>query len=187
MPRTNFAVTEKLVMPWRLSIAFVAIASCSPASPPRGQPSAPATHQEVAVGPIQARLRNVGCFSRAYDEVHLASHPEQTVSRFHFRQDFGSQRVLTEAEFDLDFGFELVDFSGRHGGLAFCRESSQGATCGVESDGGNFWIERQGPNLRVELERLEIEGETGFLPDLALRDNRVMILYPSDASSCSDE
>lgn len=70
---------------------------------------------------------------------------------------------------DLAFGFTLKNNPDVYEGLATCAASGDGATCAVEGDGGGFRLERnRDGRLRIVIdERFEVEGGSGFSPDLA--------------------
>jgi hypothetical protein len=128
------------------------------------------------------------CFARVYDAAHLASHPNQTVRRF-FVGDAGEAWRAVEAagEFHVAFGFQLVDREDLYSGVALCEPRDSAASCLIEGDGGAFTIESNGEGLRVEATRIEVEGPNDFSPDLALADNRVMLLHSAQANECSEQ
>jgi hypothetical protein len=126
------------------------------------------------------------CFSRTYDAAHLAAHPQQTVRRF-FLGDPGDEwrSIQRSDEFNLAFGFQLVGDEDVYSGIGVCRSSEAGADCDIEGDGGRFTIEANGDGVRIRVSRMEVEGPNDFSPDLALADNRVILLRPATASACA--
>jgi hypothetical protein len=147
-----------------------------------------------ACGPTHAQslydtlTHNGACFARTYDEAHLRAHPDQTVTHF-FLGDPGSDWVeaQTPAHYNLAFGFQVVGSTDAYSGVAICEPQGALAACDIESDGGSFTVERNGAGLRIRLERMQVEGMQDFSPDLALRDNRVMLLRPAQSSVCRAE
>lgn len=147
-----------------------------------------------ACAPVQAQSLydtltvNGACFARAYDEAHLRSHPDQTVTDF-FLGDPGSDWAKTQspAHYNLAFGFQVADDTDTYSGVAICEPQGALAACDIEGDGGSFTIERNGAGLRLRLVRMQVEGMQDFSPDLALGDNRVMLLEPAPSSVCRAE
>ena len=71
--------------------------------------------------------------------------------------------------------------------MALCEPRGALAACDIEGDGGRFSLERNGAGLRIRLARMQVEGMKDFSPDLALRDNRVMLLRPAPPPACAVE
>ena len=135
------------------------------------------------------RLTDSGaCFARSYDEAHLRAHPDQTVARF-FLGDPGSEWRETQSHqhYNVAFGFQILGSNDVYSGVAICAPRGVLAACDIEGDGGAFTIERSGVGLRIRLERMQVEGMNDFSPDLALRDNRVILLRPAQSSACQAE
>lgn len=147
-----------------------------------------------ACGPTQGQslydtlTRNGACFARTYDEAHLRAHPDQTVTHF-FLGDPGPGWGEAQApvHYNLVFGFQVVGSADTYAGVAICEPQGARAACDIEGDGGSFTVERNGAGLRIRLERMQVEGMQDFSPDLALRDNRVMLLGPEQSSVCRAE
>ncbi|QGZ96527.1 hypothetical protein [Terricaulis silvestris] len=131
---------------------------------------------------------NGACFARIYDQAHLGSHPDQTVTHFYLG-DPGPDWVETQApaHYNLAFRFKVLDDADTYSGVAICEPQGALASCVIEGDGGSFTIERNGAGLRIRLQRMQVEGMQEFSPDLALRDNRVMLLEPALSSVCRAE
>ena len=128
------------------------------------------------------------CFARAYDEAHLRAHPDQTVTRFFLAAPGAEWReTQTDTHYNLAFGFEVLGSADTYSGVAICEPRGVAAACDIEGDGGSFTIERSGAGLRIRLERMQVEGMQDFSPDLALRDNRVMLLQPAQSAACASE
>jgi hypothetical protein len=128
------------------------------------------------------------CFARAYSEAHLRAHPDQTVTRF-FLGDPGPDWSETQARahYNVAFGFRILGSNDAFSGVAICEPRGAVAACDIEGDGGSFTIERNGAGLRIRLGRMQVEGMQEFNADLALRDNRVMLLAPAQHSACRAE
>jgi hypothetical protein len=149
---------------------------------------AAAAFPALAASSLSATLgRRGACFARTYDTAHLRTHPRQTVRVF-FLGDAGPawRSTVERGQFAVSFGFRLV---GRpldvYAGTAMCRASGGGATCDIEGDGGTFSVVPNGAGLRVTVQRMELEGEHDFSPDIARADNRVMLLQPAAPSHCA--
>jgi hypothetical protein len=150
------------------------LTSCS------GPPSYPTTPSLVE------ELHTPGaCYARVYDAAHLAAHPNQTVTRF-FLGDPGEAWRATRSpgQFSVAFGFQVVDRQEIYSGVGICEARGAGASCDIEGDGGSFTIEPDGEDLRIVAARIEVEGPSDFSPDLALADNRVMLLRRAQTSEC---
>jgi hypothetical protein len=163
----------------RRKILFAAVMAylltgCSnpPASPP-------------ASGFVATLTAPSACYARVYDAAHLAAHPQQTVTRF-FLGDPGEAWRATQSpdHFNLAFGFQVLDRQDIYSGVGICAPRGAGASCDIEGDGGSFAIEPNGEDLRIEVTRIEVEGPRDFSPDLALADNRVMVLRRAQTSEC---
>lgn len=147
-----------------------------------------------ACGPTHAQslydtlARNGACFARTYEEAHLRSHPDQTVTHF-FLGDPGPDwvEIQSPVHYNLVFGFQVVGDADKYSGVAICEPQGALAACDIEGDGGSFTIERNGAGLRIRLVRMQVEGMQDFSPDLALRDNRVMLLGPAQSAACRTE
>jgi len=147
-----------------------------------------------ACGPARAQslydtlTHDGACFARTYDEAHLREHPNQTVTHF-FLGDPGSDWAGSQspAHYNVAFGFQVLGGADTYSGIAICEPRGPLAACDIEGDGGSFTVERNGAGLRIRLERMQVEGMQDFSPDLALRDNRVMLLRPAQSSACMTE
>ena len=138
----------------------------------------------MAAAPAQAALLDDyfggggSCYSRVYDRAHLASHPDQLVTEIHL----GSS-TIADPGFDgtlLEFGFTLRG-GNRYSAVAYCERNG----CGLEGDGGNFALARDGNALQLSVgDFLALEGARDFSPDLTESDDTVFLLYPSRASAC---
>jgi hypothetical protein len=142
---------------------------------------------EAASPSLQDALaRDGACFARVYDAAHLAAHPQQTVTHF-FVGAAGPEWRATETpgHFTVGFGFRLAGHDDLYSGIGICAPNGDALACTVEGDGGAFAVTRNGQGLRIAVERLEVEGPHDFSPDLALADNRVMLLSPAGAGACA--
>ena len=124
------------------------------------------------------------CFARRYDAKHLASHPKQRLTQFSLRES----TLGNPAEagyFPVSFSFKLKGDPELFQAEASCKDAVGKVHCEIEADGGEFFIEAQGSNLLLTIDRMEIEGPQDFSPDLAQGgDDRAVRLFPSPKSSC---
>jgi hypothetical protein len=128
------------------------------------------------------------CFARDYDAAHLRAYPDQTVTHFHLGDPGSDWRDAQRPEhYNVAFGFRIVGDGGDYSGMGICEPRGAAAACDIESDGGAFTIEPNGAGLRIRLARMQAEGMSDFSPDLALGDNRVMLLFPAPGSACQVE
>ena len=102
--------------------------------------AAPGEFVTRLMGRVPGEGKTFACFSRVYDEPHLAAHPGQNVR---------SLRVLAVAYSTLDYGYQLrmgFEFRGRPETLttvAECGHSGldrQGARCAGPSPGGSMHL-----------------------------------------------
>ncbi len=131
-------------------------------------------------------IQSGSCFARDYDSAHLRAHPDQTVTHFHLGDPGPDWRdAQTPDHYNVAFGFRVVGDTDTYSGVGICTPRGGGADCDIESDGGAFTIERNGAGLRIRVVRMQAEGMNDFSPDLALGDNRVMLLYPAPNAACA--
>ena len=124
------------------------------------------------------------CFSRTYDDAHLAAHPDQQVSLIVVRADTEDMELDT-----TDDLLVLVDVLTRtsdrpYSGIGICNPGNSGLSCLMEGDAGGFSLSEQDGRLRLEVgpNGLSFEGDADFLtlePDQG--DDRVFLL---DAGNC---
>ena len=167
------------LMDQRRKTVFAAVMTCLLTSC-SGAPASPPTPSLV-----EGLTTPGACYARLYDAAHLAAHPHQTVTRF-FLGDGGEAGRTTQSpgHFSVAFGFQVVDRQDIYSGVGICEPRGAGASCDIEGDGGSFTIQPNGEDLRVVATRIEIEGPNDFSPDLALADNRVMVLHRAQTSEC---
>lgn len=124
------------------------------------------------------------CYARTYAADHLAAHPKQKVTQFFLTRsevDIGSP----PASFGVGFGFRLKGSRDVFAALAECFSDGEGASCSVEGDGGGFRLTPRPDGLLVSVdERLELEGISGFSPNLQDSDDREFRLYVSPPEAC---
>lgn len=142
-------------------------------------------------GPVFDRLtgsssRSDPCFARAYDGEHLRRNPQQRVVRIHLSR----ARVEVADEnrpqrFTVRVGFRLRNDRDVYETSAICTGGGTVADCSGEGDTGAFRLILSAEALRVEVERLEVEGRRGSSPDLARSDDRVFLLRPAAAAACA--
>ncbi|MGQ3355215.1 MAG: hypothetical protein ACT6XY_15035 [Phreatobacter sp.] len=126
------------------------------------------------------------CFARVYDADHLRNNPRQKVVRFHLvRERVEVAEENNRQRFTVRLGFRLRADRDTYETNAVCTGGGMAADCSGEGDTGAFRIVLAGEGLRVEVERLEVEGGRGSSPDLARSDDRVFLLRPVAASACA--
>ncbi|MGE3250347.1 MAG: hypothetical protein AB7J28_17190 [Hyphomonadaceae bacterium] len=177
-------------MKLKFILAACVLAACSPesaqttgAGPEQGAPPA----AETAPGLLAQFASPEGevCYSRAYDDAHLAAHPNQTVQVFWIAPPDEAFRAINTPELThVGFGYILRDVMDTFTGIGICREEGERAACDVEGDGGQFTIARNGAGLRVEIARMQVEGQETVSDDLAEGDNRVILLSPGQPGDC---
>lgn len=125
------------------------------------------------------------CFARDYDGAHLRAHPDQTVTHFHLGDPGPDWRDAQRPDhYNVAFGFRVAGDADTYSGVGICQPRGALAACDIESDGGAFTIERHDSGLRIRLTRMQVEGMSDFSTDLALGDNRVMLLHPAPSTAC---
>lgn len=141
----------------------------------------------VCVGPAAASelagawFADGRCYQRVYDAAHLARNPGQQTTRIWVGGRSGDARLSAG---ELNLGLD-TRAGGGFSGMAVCRDSSITLVCGIEGDGGNVRLMRQGQELRVTIvDRLQLEGARDFSPELGGRDDRVFVLRRASASAC---
>jgi hypothetical protein len=144
----------------------------------------------AGAGPVFDRLTGTAggdpCFARVYDADHLRRNPRQKVVRIHLARE----RVEVAEEngpqrFTVRIGFRLRADRDSYETHAVCTGGGTAADCTGEGDTGAFRIILAGEVLRIEVERLEVEGARGASPDLARSDDRVFLLRPAAAAACA--
>lgn len=88
---------------------------------------------------VVARDGAITCWSRTYDQKHLAQHPQQTVTDMQFAVGYVGDR----AEYSAMYWFELHatqrgEVSGVTSGT--CWPEGEGMRCGVDCDGGGVVV-----------------------------------------------
>ena len=122
------------------------------------------------------------CFARFYDAAHLKRHPRQRVTRLQLRRDrSGPARENNLARFTVAVGFRTTAGPNRFTVYGICTTRGPIAECGGEGDAGRFRLVLEGRNLRVEIDRLELEDSGA---DLAKSDDRTFLLQPAPAREC---
>jgi hypothetical protein len=151
---------------------------------------AAATAGPAAAEPLFDRISGASasadpCFARAYDPAHMRQRPRQLVTRFLLRR----QRVEVEAEnsarrFTIVVTFALRNSNDTFSTNAICTPRGDRAACVGEGDTGAFEVSPSGQGLRVDVQRLEVEGDTSFSPNLAASDDRIFLLQPAELELC---
>lgn len=153
-------------------------------------------------------LGQEACFGRVYDAAHLKAHPRQRVTAFHLFRDFTPDpnketpqetRDTLVAE-DGDGGLRVtafVRFRDRPG-LFFnglhCGRSTDGSRvrCGIECDGGGFFVKGSGKSLVLENQGFVVIGGCGASEDEAEQadfvkpgaDDKLFRLDPLPVAQC---
>jgi hypothetical protein len=141
-------------------------------------------------GPVYFRLSGGApasdpCLARTYDDNHLRRNPRQKVTRIHLRRERVAVPDENGAErFTVRIGFRLRGDGDVYAVNGICTTNGAAADCTGEGDTGEFRLELRGDDVRVSVERLEVEGARGSSPDLAASDDRVFLLRPAALSAC---
>ena len=122
------------------------------------------------------------CFARFYNAAHLEHHPRQRVTRFQLRRDrSGPAKENNRGQFTVAVGFRTTDGPDLFTVNGMCTTRGPIAECGGEGDAGHFRLVLEGRNLRVEIDRLELEDSGA---DLAKSDDQTFLLRPTPAREC---
>lgn len=141
-------------------------------------------------GPVYFRMSGGApasdpCLGRSYDEGHMRRNPRQKVTRIHLRRERVAVPDENGAErFTVRIGFRLRGDGDAYSVNGICTTNGAAADCTGEGDTGEFRLELRGDDVRVSVERLEVEGARGSSPDLAASDDRVFLLRPAALSTC---
>ena len=141
----------------------------------------------VQAGPVFDRLSGSHqltdqCFARFYNAAHLERHPRQRVTRFQLRRERGGPaNANNRARFTVAVGFRTTEGPDLFTVHGICTTRGPIAECGGEGDAGRFRLVLVGANLRVEIDRLELEGSGA---DLVRSDDRTFLLRPAPAGEC---
>ena len=105
-----------------------------------------------------------GCFLRDYSDAHLAKHPKQIVDWIRLKV-FKDQYNQTVADMDVYMAHQGHVVQSGHAGqvlaaVLHCWESQGRVGCGVDCDGGSFYVKKDdGRTLVFETEGLMV-GDT---------------------------
>ena len=135
----------------------------------------------------------VSCWSRTYDEAHLADHPDQMVSAL----TFGVSYMAGTAEFAEQYTFWL-EATLRDGASGYttgpCNSYDGKMWCGVECDGGGIYVEaRADGDVLIDLEThgyIRMSGSCGSSDEKGItaleagKDDKLFLLRPTDTKSC---
>ncbi len=141
-------------------------------------------------GPVYFRMSGGApasdpCLGRTYDEGHMRRNPGQKVTRIHLRRERVAVPDENGAErFTVRIGFRLRGDGDAYSVNGICTTNGAAADCMGEGDTGEFRLELRGDDVRISVERLEVEGARGSSPDLAASDDRVFLLRPAALSTC---
>lgn len=121
------------------------------------------------------------CYSRAYSEDHLATHPAQRVMEISLAPDFRIAHPLLGLRVELRLrGAQGGDFEG----YGYCEnEGARTLYCGMEGDAGGFTVTpAKGGAVLVTVSNLgmSFENDAGFVTlEQKKGDDRSFILRPS--------
>lgn len=123
--------------------------------------------------------RNDSCYARSYDAGHLASHPDQRVTRVALRPDFTSEAPLMV----LDVRLSLRGApGGEFEALAICENTGGSIYCAMEGDASGFQIEpakNRSILITVSSLGMSFENESGFVTlERNAGDDRSFLLRP---------
>jgi hypothetical protein len=133
--------------------------------------------------PATAGPDALGCFTRTYDRVHLAQHPDQVVTAVKLRIYRPPPGDASKYWFLAQFRLRGKDETLRTSGI--CNEKASGLHCFVECDGGGVDVVPRGREAMMSLDRIRVAacGEeyvdgagqelTGGKDDRLFRLNRV--------------
>lgn len=120
-----------------------------------------------------------GCYARSYSPSHLAKHTEQLVT------DIVVAPVPSIADPVLELWVEVDlrgDIAGHYAGYAYCEQSGESLSCGMEGDAGLFTLTPDnGGKIQLDVGRygMSFEGDAGFITLKADRgDDRSFLLDP---------
>jgi hypothetical protein len=170
--------------------------------------SAAAAQERASPLPKHLPLGQEACFGRVYDAAHLKKHPKQRVTAFHLFRDFTpdpnketpQETRETLVADDGEGGISVtayVRFRNRPG-LFFnglhCGMSADGdkVRCGIECDGGGFFVKGAGQSLLLENQGFVVVGGCGASEDEAEQadfvkpgaDDKVFRLDPLPLAQC---
>ncbi|HWV51473.1 hypothetical protein [Pseudorhodoplanes sp.] len=148
------------------------------------------------------------CFGRVYDAAHLKKHPKQRVTAFHLFRDFTPDpnketpqdtRETLVAE-DGDGGIRVTAyvrfrdrpglfFNGLHCGMSVDGDK---VSCGIDCDGGGFFLKDAGKSLLLENRGFVVVGGCGASEDEEENrdfvkpgaDDKIFRLDPLPAAQC---
>ncbi len=137
----------------------------------------------------------MACWSRTYDEAHLAKHPQQKVTRIVFQieyVDYNDENLGTKGDHLFSTHVTTRERSGWNAGPCYVNDSGKIA-CGVECDGGGFVIKdiREDGSILLDLETRGYialnsdcgEGDEVFPLD-AEPDDKLFLLHTEKADVC---
>jgi hypothetical protein len=119
------------------------------------------------------------CYSRAYSDAHLASHPQQKVGALALVfSDYQAGPPIKV----YDLRLRLKDEEETWDGAAYCERSGAVWSCGMEADAGGFVIESRDGGailIRISQRGVSFEREDGFLTLSGTSgDDREFLLRP---------
>jgi hypothetical protein len=138
------------------ALAFSAVLVITAALGVAAQPVEPGKEGELA-SILKPEPGAHACFRRAYDSQHLAAHPKQTVTAMELRLAYHRfEPDTTYPQGQRNYYFDLiVKRRGKEktaSGGGECSSGVDGIFCGVECDGGGFFLKRakDGKSLVVD-------------------------------------
>lgn len=124
------------------------------------------------------------CYTRSYDEAHLAAHPRQRVTGFYMTSN--GPDGLDSQSFIVDFGFTVKGKAFPFYSSAACDSIPDAAQCWVDGDGGTFTLQGIDGGLEIRIgDSLVVEGRTDFSPDLGQGgDDKIIRVFASPPAAC---
>jgi hypothetical protein len=151
-----------------LLLCFLALVSTSPLA--MAQAVEPGKEGELALI-LKPDPGNHVCFRRDYDEKHLAAHPKQTVASMELRlayHRFEPDTGYPEGQRNYYFDLIVKRRDGKKAsGVGECSPREGGAIfCGIDCDGGGFYLKRRGGGKSVlvdfqDMWGIRLAGECG--------------------------
>ena len=127
------------------------------------------------------------CYARSYGQMHLASHPRQSVESFAITMGQASESTA-EGSHRLLFAIKLKGRQEWYTNGGYCMPEKEQFSCHLEGDGGHATISTSGARgLRLETgpDGIGLAGPSGLVAvGGEASDDRVFILHPTSRSVC---
>lgn len=140
--------------------------------------------------PAAEAAPSAGCFTRTYDEAHLAAHKGQSVKAVTlYLTPQKSEPPLTMA---VSLKFRFRDRTSAYYAVGACSEAGDTAECGLDQDGGRIRVSaRDRGVLLAPLQDLRVDSESGDESDYVAipasnPENRAFVLSEVAAENCQE-